>query len=256
MEDNAKDNYICSHACHDSHPFNNSAADSSSSCIHFAYRHEETRYGDIRGNSYRNNTNSIGSFYDYSSSDYGITFFIKERKRHYFNLITFVFRHLSTLSSGDIDNSSSSLFDRLRLTLYIATDSGYYGSAKQHMLKYSPNLPAQIDSLVNNIGIHNQNVENLRALVDDTINQAFRKPSNPTIPQYYNYSFDNVRDIVLGVWNLVIMNQNNSDNNLSIIENRITNHIHDKKKFEFDESDDILRLNTLLIGEGNDDKEI
>jgi hypothetical protein len=91
-------------------------------------------------------------------------------------------------------------------------------------------------------------VEELRSLVHDTIHNAFKKPTLPTVSEYHNYNFSNIYDILMGIWNSKITGD---EDDLATIQNKTANYLVDTKKFYFDESGDVLRLKGILICEGD-----
>jgi hypothetical protein len=110
------------------------------------------------------------------------------------------------------------LLDRVDYKINTPTESVHYPNARLHMLRDSPNLVTQIEQLTEDVKKHNQSVKEFRSLVNDTIHNAFRKPTLPTVSEYYNYNFSNLYDILIGIWNSIITGDNDD---LMIIQNKM-----------------------------------
>jgi hypothetical protein len=211
----------------------------------------QSRYETVYPNCDLDHPVNTCLLYDYPSPCYGIPFFINERKTHYSELNQFVFRPLASMAVTEMDTrTGDNFFNRLRLDamVYDPRDIIHYGKALMHMQKDARTLPDQIESFFTCVSALNSRVDDLERLVNETIRNAFRKNPDSIVVEYYTYSFDNVRSVILSVWNQ-IMNENPQN-----ISEAITNLPTSELKIEM--KNNTIRLRGFLIVEEiNDDEE-
>jgi hypothetical protein len=196
--------------------------------------------------------------YDYFSHSYGIAFFIEERRKHFVALDSAVFRTLAYLVPNvnpiienikgntiiDIDNLTY-----LKIGSTLPIKSRHYRDALKHMQKDSPNLPSKIDSLSNDINIHNEKVDNLFLLIRSLITDSSKKSTNPLLSSSYKMSIENILSIFLRFWKEATLNHNTVREIQYDVEYRINSG-----KFKFDNNSGLLRLNDILVAEEKDNE--
>jgi septal ring factor EnvC (AmiA/AmiB activator) len=64
------------------------------------------------------------------------------------------------------------LFDNLRLNVYISIDASQYGNARLHMEKDSKNLSSEINSFVNDMQKHNNDIDKLQTDINTIIDES------------------------------------------------------------------------------------
>lgn len=180
----------------------------------------EAEYGQRRFDTRisRCSSGTRGNWYNYHITHYGVTFFIEERKKHYRNINHNVLLQLGNLGS----KSEGNFLDRLSYRTYAGTSSVYYNQAKLHIEKQSKGLTTRIDTLLTDIGNHNESVENLKKTVEQEIKKAFLVPSTGSVTEYYEYFFNNIFKAVTDLWH---QNIEQSDLDSEIITNKIDSYL-------------------------------
>jgi hypothetical protein len=223
-----------------------STTDSTHIIIFPAYGYKKPEYNGLRYASDRNCPNSVGLNNNTFSFGYSIGFFINERKNHYTNLDRVVFSPLWHLS---MQIQHAVRFETLRLGLSLPTSSIHYDNAQLHMLKNAPNLPNQIRQFSSDLITYNNDIHLFSESINQTIREAFRKPSDALVIRYYEYNVANVRDTAISAWNEII---DPNINELLITQARLDNYLSDVQKYAVDINRDsgILRVNALNIADG------
>jgi hypothetical protein len=246
MNSNAKNSTNSSGSCRNFCTSGDTTPDFTTDSIGIQYQFEQAGHANLGKVSDYDNSNSIGTYYDYFSTNYGIAFFIRERKKHYSNLNTSVFKPLSNISNNDVRMENRGLFSQLTYHIYIPIDSSHYTNALLHIQKEKSkkDLPSKMNALASEITTHNKKVESLQELINRTIVEAFKKPTTES----YKYHFDNVRDKAMSIWAQSVLSQDTSDINMTIIQNRVENRMEELK---LKEENGILRSNEIYVGEGS-----
>jgi hypothetical protein len=99
-------------------------------------------------------------------------------------------------------------FETLRLGLSLPTSSIHYENVKLHMLKNAPDLPNQIRQFSSDLDTYNNDIHSFSQSINQTIREAFRRPSDPLVRRYYEYNVASVRDTVISAWNRIIQPNN------------------------------------------------
>jgi hypothetical protein len=159
---------------------------------------------------------SFSNIHDNIGLSYGLTFFLKERKKHYKKLNDVVFRPLSLLTNI---NNGYNLLDSLKIGILIdesiPMDYIVYRDAMLHLKEDYPDLPEMIHNIKDKIHMHNSKVESLDKLIDRNIDnyakQYYIRPTSQLFPKNnhidYNYyqKKEVVKKVVTDSWNHIII---------------------------------------------------
>lgn len=191
-------------------------------------------------------------FYNYFGNDYGIAFFINERRKHYRNLNNEIFKPLSQLNLNKKISYSNSLFDYVKYSIHNVKTSLFYRDSLKHLVEDRPNfnLDSKLDNLKETLENHNKEVESLEKEIPQIIKNKFRI-SFPTITvRQYPYTKSNIEPLLKNRFEQ-FYNNSTSDKIIDNINTYSTKETYKEVNFE----NGIIRIGGIRIAEDESLKE-
>jgi hypothetical protein len=194
-----------------------------------------------RGNSFNFNSSS-GRIHNYSGLSYGLSFFFDRRQYHYKIINDSIFSHLINLKNN---YDKSNLFGYIRLNELGNLNKIVYEDAMKHLKKHNRDLPQKIKEVQPKIKEHNLKVDELYKLIENFIDNNFKRDNNSV----YRFFLNNIKIQLKEIWFSSIQDIKDITNIIKINE-----FIYEKFRestIEYTDDDTILNINSHAIGNGD-----
>jgi len=180
------------------------------------------------------------------SDDYGIFFFIKERRKHYNNLNNEILKPLTQLNLNKKLSYSETLFDYAKYSIGNVKDLLLYKYALKHLSIDRPNfdLDFKLENLKQSLENHNEKVENLEKEIPQIIKNKFRISYSTLRGRQYPYTESSINSILKNRFKQYYDNST-SDKIIDNINTYSTKETYKEKNF----ANGIVRIGGIRIAE-------